>query len=255
MNRETLSTVAQRFKEYFKYGPQEQFGEIETKVAYEFHWKMLLFKLFISISIIGTMFLVLAPERLGEILPDSMNIIPALTETDVGNRMYGYLLGAALFFLFRASTIILRRLPGPEPSDADNEELLTDGGSESPQMEVWECPECETEHPSMDAKVAGGCLTCVDLLRYIEYEAPGMGVVENKVSSVVCFETECEERITVDPETLVIEDEEGVSVEAKKFDPETGETTGAVGVQLFCSPDCRDEYYTNEEAVEPNSEI
>lgn len=108
----------------------------------------------------------------------------------------------------------------------------------------WNCPECGEEHASIDGKVPGGCLNCVDLLRYIEYEAPGAGIVHNDVSEVVCFNDECDGRVSVDPATIVIEDENAVDVESKEFDPETGETTGYVRVEIYCSPECRNEFYS-----------
>lgn len=110
--------------------------------------------------------------------------------------------------------------------------------------ETWECPSCGETHPSIDAKVTGGCLSCVDLLRYIEYEAPGMGMVHNDVSEVVCFNGQCDARITVDPATLVIEDDDAVDVESREFDPETGETTGYTRVEIYCSSECRNEQYS-----------
>jgi hypothetical protein len=79
------------------------------------------------------------------------------------------------------------------------------------------------------------------LIRHIQYEAPGLGVVENEVSAVVCFNEECDETVRVDPATLVVEDDEAVSVEADVYDPETGGTTGRTEVEIYCSKDCRNE--------------
>lgn len=112
------------------------------------------------------------------------------------------------------------------------------------ESDYWVCSECGEKHADIDAKVPGGCLDCVDTLRYIEYEAPGMGMVHNDVSEVVCFNDECDGRIPVDPATMVVEDEEAVDVESKEFDPDTGETTGYTRVEIYCSPDCRNEFYS-----------
>lgn len=116
----------------------------------------------------------------------------------------------------------------------------TDGGKDD---DPWECPQCGEPHASIDAKVPGGCLHCVDLIRYIEYEAPGMGMVHNDVSEVVCFDNDCEERVPVDPHTLVVEDD-GLSIESEEYDPETGQTTGYTAVEIYCSIECRNNTYS-----------
>lgn len=77
-----------------------------------------------------------------------------------------------------------------------------------------------------------------DVKRYIELEVPGMGVVDNDVSEVVCYRGECDNRIEVHPATLVPEDQEAVDVEAR--DPETMNT---YQVEIYCSPDCRNKNY------------
>jgi len=81
--------------------------------------------------------------------------------------------------------------------------------------------------------------------RYIEYETPGMGMVQNDVSAVVCFNDVCTERVTVDPATLVIEGD-GVDVVSRELDPETGATTGYERVEIYCSPACRNDHYRTE---------
>ena len=110
--------------------------------------------------------------------------------------------------------------------------------------DTWTCPECGEEQGGIDAKVPGGCLNCVDLVRYIEYEAPGMGIVENEVSEVVCFNDQCDDRIEVDPATLVEEESKAVSIESKIMDMQTGERTGGVRVEIYCSSDCRNDQYS-----------
>lgn len=108
---------------------------------------------------------------------------------------------------------------------------------------AWTCPECGTEHEGRDAEVRGGCMTCVDVLRFIEYEAPGLGMVENDVAAVVCFNDDCESTVAVDPATLVVEDDDAVDIESEEFDHETGETTGRTRVEIYCSIECRNEKY------------
>lgn len=108
---------------------------------------------------------------------------------------------------------------------------------------TWTCSECGETHADRDSKVPGGCLDCVDLLRYIEYEAPGMGIVHNDVSEVVCCNEECDSRVKVAPETLVEKDDSAVSVESEEYDMEAGEPTGATRVEIYCSPTCRNEQY------------
>lgn len=80
-----------------------------------------------------------------------------------------------------------------------------------------------------------------DVKRYIEFKAPGMGVVDNDVSEVVCYRDGCEEHVSVDPATLVPEDADAVDVEAQ--DPETMNT---YQVEIYCTPDCRNRTYGGE---------
>ena len=54
-----------------------------------------------------------------------------------------------------------------------------------------------------------------DIRRYIEFDMPAMGIVENDASEVVCFNDGCEERVEIDPETLVPEDPDAVDLEAE----------------------------------------
>ena len=123
--------------------------------------------------------------------------------------------------------------------------MASDGSAD--ESKHWTCPVCDERHPNMDAKVAGGCLSCVDLLRYIEYEAPGMGIVDNDVSEVVCHNPMCDETIPVDPASLVAEDEDAVDVESEEYDMESGERTGYVQVEIYCEPSCRNDAYTWED--------
>ena len=81
-----------------------------------------------------------------------------------------------------------------------------------------------------------------DILRYIEYEAPGMGVVDNMVSEVVCYRTTCDNRIEVDPHTLVVEDDDAVDVEAKDID-----SANTYQIEIYCSGECRNEAYSRGE--------
>lgn len=121
---------------------------------------------------------------------------------------------------------------------------------DDPGTDRWECCQCGEEHADIDAKVPGGCLSCVGLIRYIEYEAPGAGMVHNDVAQVVCFNDECSSRVDVDPATLVVEDSDAVSIESKEFDPGTGETTGYTRVEIYCSGDCRNEFYSQSADVD-----
>lgn len=77
-----------------------------------------------------------------------------------------------------------------------------------------------------------------DVKRYIEFEAPGMGIVDNEASEVVCYRDGCDERVEVDPPTLVPEDEDAVDVEAR--DPET---MNIYQVEIYCTPECRNRMY------------
>ena len=54
-----------------------------------------------------------------------------------------------------------------------------------------------------------------DVRRYIKFEAPSLAMVENDVSKVVCFRNGCSEQVTVDPSTLVPEDDEAVDLVAQ----------------------------------------
>lgn len=77
-----------------------------------------------------------------------------------------------------------------------------------------------------------------DVRRYIEFEAPGMGVVDNDVSEVVCYRDECDERVEVDPPTLVPEDEDAIDVEARD-----AESHNVFQVEIYCSSTCRNKFY------------
>lgn len=83
-----------------------------------------------------------------------------------------------------------------------------------------------------------------DVKRYIKFEAPGMGMVENKPASVVCFNNECDTEIEVDPDTLVPWDDDAVDVVSEEMDMETGELTGRHQVEIFCSSGCRNGHYS-----------
>lgn len=89
-------------------------------------------------------------------------------------------------------------------------------------------------------------MTKDDLARYIEEEAPGIGILINDVAAVVCEHEECDERVTVDPATLVEEDEGAESVAADVYDPETGETTGRTELSIYCSEECKRKMYYRE---------
>lgn len=75
-----------------------------------------------------------------------------------------------------------------------------------------------------------------DIKRHIETEVPGYCIVENQTSEVVCF-NDCDERVAVDPATLVPEAKAAVEVEAE------APGTGTRHVQIYCSPECRNEHY------------
>lgn len=83
-----------------------------------------------------------------------------------------------------------------------------------------------------------------DVNRYIEFEAPGIAMVENDVAAVVCFRPECETSVSVDPATLVVEDEDAVDIVSEAVDPEdpvNGDTRDQV--EIFCSLECRNQTY------------
>lgn len=86
-----------------------------------------------------------------------------------------------------------------------------------------------------------------DVRRYIEFDMPAMGIVQNKASELVCFTDGCDERVTVDPETLVAEDTDACCVEADVAGSNT-----RVNVQVFCSPECRNETYSVGGDVDPS---
>lgn len=87
-------------------------------------------------------------------------------------------------------------------------------------------------------------MTRQDIIRYIEEEAPGIGILENDTAAVVCLNVGCEETVDVDPDTLVVEGE-GVEVESEEYDMEAGERTGRTFVEIYCSSECRNEHYTD----------
>lgn len=97
-------------------------------------------------------------------------------------------------------------------------------------------------------------MTKEDVKRYISYEAPGLGVVDNEVSEVVCNNDGCDGRVEVDPATLVPEDPDAVDVEAR--DPET---MNRYQVEIYCSSECRSETYggnvSDKEAEEALEEV
>jgi len=82
-----------------------------------------------------------------------------------------------------------------------------------------------------------------DVERYVNFEVPAMGIVSNQPTALRCYNNECDESVSVDPDTLVVEDTEGCVVESEEYDTETGEPTGAVTVEIFCSPSCRNDHY------------
>ena len=129
-----------------------------------------------------------------------------------------------------------------------NADSQLDGEVAQDEAEVdrWTCPDCGEEWASIDDKVPGGCMSCVDVLRYLEYEAPGMGMVENTVSEVVCLNDNCDERVTVDPDTYHPLDADAVDVESEEWDMEAGEPTGYTQVEIYCSTECRNEQYTTD---------
>lgn len=87
-----------------------------------------------------------------------------------------------------------------------------------------------------------------EVKRYIELEAPKAGVVANDASEVVCYRSECDEGIKVDPTTLVLEDDDAVEVEAE----EPG--GGFLEMQLYCSPECRNQRYSTTATTENRTE-
>jgi predicted nucleic acid-binding Zn-ribbon protein len=135
------------------------------------------------------------------------------------------------------------------------EKLVTDGGTSSGGSDGWACPECGEVHSDIDAKCPGGCLDCVELIRYIEYEAPGMGMVENDVTAVECLNRDCDASVKVDPYTLYPEDDDAVDLESKEMDMETGELTGYSQVEIFCSPECRNQRYVNSDTDRSNTSM
>lgn len=84
-------------------------------------------------------------------------------------------------------------------------------------------------------------MTREDVNRYIEYEAAGIGVIENDVAAVVCMADDCDNRVRVDPATNVPEN--GIEVKSEEFDMAFGEPTGKTIVHIFCSKDCRARKY------------
>lgn len=86
-----------------------------------------------------------------------------------------------------------------------------------------------------------------DVKRYLEYEVPAIGMVDNDVSEVVCLRDDCEERVEVDPASLVVEDDDAVDVVSELFDHESGQATGRKQVEIYCSPECRNGQYLQEE--------
>lgn len=72
-----------------------------------------------------------------------------------------------------------------------------------------------------------------------------MAMVENDVAAVVCLNDDCEERVEVDPATLYVEDEDGCAIESETYDMEAGESTGRSQVEIYCSPECRNDHYSN----------
>ena len=81
-----------------------------------------------------------------------------------------------------------------------------------------------------------------DVIRYIEYEAPGIGIIDNDVAAVICQNDVCDEWVKVDPDTNVVED--GIEVQSEEFDMEAGEPTGRTIVELSCSPECRNDHFS-----------
>jgi len=116
-----------------------------------------------------------------------------------------------------------------------------DTGTPAEGEQHWTCPECGEEWGSKDRKVPGGCVGCVEMLRYIEYNTPEMAILENAPAAVVCQFDGCEETISVDPETLVVEDEDAVELDAEVYDIEAGQSTGHSRIDIYCSPECRND--------------
>mgnify|MGYP006873408988 CR=1 FL=1 len=82
-----------------------------------------------------------------------------------------------------------------------------------------------------------------DVERYIEFDIPDMGIVSNQPTALRCHNDECEQSVSVDPDTLIVEDENGCVIESEQYDTITGEPTGVVTVEIFCSPSCRNDHY------------
>jgi hypothetical protein len=81
-------------------------------------------------------------------------------------------------------------------------------------------------------------MTKEDVNRFVEYEAPGIGIVENDPAELVCFRHECEETVEVHPLTLVPEDDDAVDVEAGFI----GDSS-RVRYEIYCSGECRNKNY------------
>lgn len=85
--------------------------------------------------------------------------------------------------------------------------------------------------------------------RYIEAEVPDMGLIENRTSAVECFRPDCEKTIELDPSTYVVEDPDAVELISEVLD-NPGDPTAeadAKQVEIYCSPDCRNNRYSNNE--------
>ena len=82
-----------------------------------------------------------------------------------------------------------------------------------------------------------------DVKRFIEQEVAGIGMVENDVSEVVCFREECEGRVSVDPATLVVEDDEAVDLVAEVGVADPDVPADRERVEIYCSPECRNKRY------------
>lgn len=94
-----------------------------------------------------------------------------------------------------------------------------------------------------------------DVERYLEAEVPDIGLVENDPAEFVCLKTDCEERVTVDPSTLVIESDDAVEVIAKVAEEPADLSSPVVKkkVQLYCSTECRNSAYGAYESREEQS--
>ena len=90
-----------------------------------------------------------------------------------------------------------------------------------------------------------------DVKRYIEMEAPDIGMVENEVSEVVCFNESCKSRIEVDPATLVVEDTDAVETIAEVGIPDPEEPADRKRVEIYCSPKCRNNRYIESDTDHP----